>query len=173
MTVTMLMLLDSLLSFDASGGDLFANPPTPLIKSSEALRLELQNVHTQLDIMKKQWQDEKRQLLGEKGVLQDAANRMNIEVRSAKQEARKAVEAERESRRSRVDTQGVRNSPMGLRGNLHRLVCRRLTRRRRSLLILRQNCRQNGCVSERCPLNRSAYNAKLERSLDNCNAPRR
>jgi len=105
--------LDSSLSMDMSGGDFLANPPTPLIKTSEALRLELQNVNAQLDTMKKQWQDEKRQLLGEKAVLQDAANRMNIQVQNAKQEVRKAVEAERESRRSRVDTQGVENSPCG------------------------------------------------------------
>ncbi|KAG8221048.1 hypothetical protein J3R82DRAFT_2558 [Butyriboletus roseoflavus] len=97
---------ESTFSLDVSGGDPLANPPTPLIKSSEALRVELQNVNAQLDIMKKQWQDEKRQLMGEKAVLQDAANRMNIEVRNAKQEVRKAIEAERESRRSRVGTQG-------------------------------------------------------------------
>lgn len=107
----MLTLLDSSLSLDMSGGDLLVNPPTPLIKTSEALRVELQNVNAQLDTMKKQWQDERRQLLGEKAVLQDTANRMNIEVRNAKQEVRKAIEAERESRRSRADTQGVRNSP--------------------------------------------------------------
>lgn len=115
----MLTLLYSMLSLDVSGSDLLANPPTPLIKTSEALRLELTNVNDQLDIMKKQWQDEKRQLLGEKAVLQDAANRMNIEVRNAKQEARKAVEAERESRRSRADTQGVRNAS---RGSVHELT---------------------------------------------------
>lgn len=106
-----LTLLDSSLSMDVSGGDILADPPTPLIKSSEALRLELQNVNAQLDTMKKQWQDEKRQLLGEKDVLQDVANRMNIEVRNAKQEARKAVEAERESRRSRAGTQEVGTLP--------------------------------------------------------------
>ncbi|KAG9313115.1 hypothetical protein JVU11DRAFT_6565 [Chiua virens] len=97
---------ESTLSFDMSAGDLLANPPTPLIKSGEGLRVELQNVNAQLDTMKKQWKDEKRQLLGEKAVLQDAANRMNIEVRNAKQEVKKALEAERESRRSRADTQG-------------------------------------------------------------------
>lgn len=95
-----------------SGGDPLANPPTPLIKSSEALRVELQSVNAQLDVMRKQWQDEKRQLMGEKAVLQDAANRMNIEVRNAKQEVRKAIEAERESRRSRAGTQGVEISPV-------------------------------------------------------------
>ncbi|KAF8141485.1 hypothetical protein EV363DRAFT_1425600 [Boletus edulis] len=96
---------ESSLSLNVSGGDLLADPPTPLIKTSEALRLELQNVHVQLDTMKRQWLDEKRQLLGEKAILQDAANRMNTEVRNAKHEVRKAVEAERESRRSRADTQ--------------------------------------------------------------------
>ncbi|KAG6381723.1 hypothetical protein JVT61DRAFT_327 [Boletus reticuloceps] len=66
---------ESSLSLNVSGGDLLADPPTPLIKTSE------------------------------KAVLQDAANRMNTEVRNAKHEVRKAVEAERESRRSRADTQ--------------------------------------------------------------------
>ncbi|KAF9224049.1 hypothetical protein BS17DRAFT_880101 [Gyrodon lividus] len=92
-------------SLDISHSGLPSNPPTPSTKTSEALRLELQNVNAQLDVMKNQWHDEKRQLLGEKAVLQDAANRMNTEVRNAKDEARRATEAERASRRSRADTQ--------------------------------------------------------------------
>lgn len=114
--------LDSTLSLDMSVTELLANPPTPLIKTSEALRSELQNVHSQLDTMKKLWRDEKRQLLGEKTVLQDAANRMNIEVRNAKQEVRKAIEAERESRRSKADTQEVGSS---LVGSVHELTSSR------------------------------------------------
>lgn len=168
----MLTLLDSSLSLDLSGGALLANPPTPLITTSEALRKELQNVNAQLDIMRKQWQDEKRQLLGEKAVLQDAANRMNIEVRNAKQEVRKAIEAERESRRSRADTQGVGTRLGDLcMSSCRRLVRRRPSRRRQSLLILKQNYRQNGCASERCPLNRIAYNASSETLLDSYSAP--
>ncbi|KIK90884.1 hypothetical protein PAXRUDRAFT_831297 [Paxillus rubicundulus Ve08.2h10] len=93
-------------SQDISHSCLPSNPPTPPTKTSEALRLELHSVNAHLDVMKKQWQDEKRQLLGEKAVLQDAANRMDTEVRNAKDEARRATEAERASRRSRADTQG-------------------------------------------------------------------
>jgi hypothetical protein len=54
--------------------------------------------------MKQRWENEKRQLLGEKAVLQDAANRMNMEVRSAKDEANRAAEA---SRRPRADTREI------------------------------------------------------------------
>jgi hypothetical protein len=54
--------------------------------------------------MKQRWEDEKRLLLGEKAVLQDAANRMNMEVRSAKDEAKRAAEV---GRRSRADTREI------------------------------------------------------------------
>jgi myosin protein heavy chain len=81
-----------------------SNPPTPPTKTSEALRLDLHAVNKKLDTMKQRWEEEKRHLLGEKAVLQDAANRMNMEVRSAKDEAKRATEA---SRRSRADTREV------------------------------------------------------------------
>ncbi|KAH7890884.1 hypothetical protein F5I97DRAFT_1839637 [Phlebopus sp. FC_14] len=93
-------------SMDISYSGLPSNPPTPPTKTSDALRLDLQTVNAQLDAMKKQWQDEKRQLLGEKAVLQDAANRMNMEIQNAKEEARKATAAERANRRSGPDTHG-------------------------------------------------------------------
>lgn len=91
-------------SLDVSHSGLPSNPPTPPTKTSDALRLDLQVVNQQLDAMKLRWDNEKRQLLGEKAVLQDAANRMNMEVRSAKDEAKRATEA---GRRSRVDTREI------------------------------------------------------------------
>jgi hypothetical protein len=38
--------------------------------------------------MKKQWEAEKKQLLGEKAVLQDAAKRLNLQIRNAKEEVK-------------------------------------------------------------------------------------
>lgn len=58
--------------------------------------------------MKKEWDDERRQLVGEKAVLQDAANRLNVQVRSAKEEVRKVAESERVGEQKRVGIQGVR-----------------------------------------------------------------
>ncbi|OAX40162.1 hypothetical protein K503DRAFT_738032 [Rhizopogon vinicolor AM-OR11-026] len=91
-------------SLDMSRSGLPSNPPTPPTKTSEALRLDLRAVNQQLDSMKQRWEDEKRQLLGEKAVLQDAANRMNMEVRNAKDEAKRAAEG---GRRSRADTREI------------------------------------------------------------------
>ncbi|KAG1860628.1 hypothetical protein DFJ58DRAFT_715534 [Suillus subalutaceus] len=91
-------------SLDVSHSGLPSNPPTPPTKTSEALRLDLHAVNRELDTMKQRWEEEKRHLLGERAVLQDAANRMNMEIRSAKDEAKKATEA---SRRSRADTREV------------------------------------------------------------------
>lgn len=38
--------------------------------------------------MKKQWEEEKRKLLGEKAVLQDAAKRLNVQVQTAQLDAK-------------------------------------------------------------------------------------
>jgi len=53
--------------------------------------------------MKKQWEAEKKQLLGEKAVLQDAAKRLNLQIRSAKEEVK--------TERARAGSQGV-SSPI-------------------------------------------------------------
>ncbi|KAF9240597.1 hypothetical protein BU15DRAFT_61277 [Melanogaster broomeanus] len=89
-------------SLDISHSSLPSNPPTPLTKTSEALRLELQNVNAQLDSMQKQWRDEKRQLLGEKAVLQDAASRMNIEEAEKAKSVIADLEAELQAERTRL-----------------------------------------------------------------------
>lgn len=57
--------------------------------------------------MKKQWEEEKRQLLGEKAVLQDAANRLNTQIRIAKDETKRVAESERAGEKMRVGIQGV------------------------------------------------------------------
>lgn len=38
--------------------------------------------------MKKQWEQERKQLLGEQAVLQDAAKRLNVQVQTAQQDAK-------------------------------------------------------------------------------------
>ncbi|KAJ3782678.1 hypothetical protein GGU10DRAFT_389676 [Lentinula aff. detonsa] len=92
--------------FETENDGLPSEPPTPPTKTSDALRANLHTVNAQLQETKKKWEDEKRKLLGEKAVLQDAANRLNVEVRNAKAEASKASEAQKASGRLRQDIQG-------------------------------------------------------------------
>ena len=56
-------------------------------KTVEALKTELRSVNKELTLMNKQWQEEKRKLLGDKAVLQDAANRLNTQMRDAEKRA--------------------------------------------------------------------------------------
>lgn len=49
--------------------------------------------------MKKQWQDERKHLLGEKAALEDAAKRLNLQIRNAKEEVK--------VQRARAGSQGV------------------------------------------------------------------
>ncbi|KAJ3917416.1 hypothetical protein F5877DRAFT_44671 [Lentinula edodes] len=92
--------------FETGNDILPSEPPTPPTKTSDALRENLRTVNSQLQETKKQWEDEKRKLLGEKAVLQDAANRLNAEVRDIKVEASKASEAQKMNGRLRQDIQG-------------------------------------------------------------------
>ena len=82
----------------------FAEPPT---RNSEVLRAELREVNAQLDNMKHTWETERNKLLGENAVLQDAATRLNAEVRDAKDELRKYASAERAGERARAGIQSV------------------------------------------------------------------
>jgi hypothetical protein len=85
-------------------------PPTP---SPETLRENLRSVNTQLDSLRKQWDDEKRRLIGEKAALQDAANRLNAQVFSAKKEMKRVSEAEKDGERQRVGAMEVgQKSPL-------------------------------------------------------------
>jgi hypothetical protein len=54
--------------------------------------------------MKVQWQEERRQLLGDNAVLQDAANRLNLQVQDAKE---RAEQKERRSEKARSGILGV------------------------------------------------------------------
>ncbi len=54
--------------------------------------------------MKKQWQEERRQLLGDNAVLEDAANRLNLQVQGAKE---RAEQKERRNEKARGGILGV------------------------------------------------------------------
>lgn len=94
-------------TFEISNSSLPTEPPTPPTKTSEALRANLQSVNSQLTAMKEQWESEKRRLLGEKAVLQDATNRLNMRVRQAEEEVKKVAETKKAGDKMRVGVQGV------------------------------------------------------------------
>ncbi|KAK0466948.1 uncharacterized protein EV420DRAFT_1260439 [Desarmillaria tabescens] len=90
-------------SLEISHPSLASEPPTPPTKTSEALRANLQSLNSQLSSMKKQWEQEREQLQGEKAVLQDVANRLNDQVRQAKEEATKISQTEKAGQKIRSD----------------------------------------------------------------------
>lgn len=92
---------------DLSKSCLPTEPPTPPTKTSEALRANLHNVNSHLSSMKKQWEEEKSRLLGEKAVLQDAANLLNVQVRTAKEEASKGSELQKAGQKLRSGVEAV------------------------------------------------------------------
>ncbi|KAJ7504249.1 hypothetical protein B0H11DRAFT_2154471 [Mycena galericulata] len=93
-------------SMDAFNSSLPSEPPTPPTRTSEALRADLHSVNLHLAKMKKQWEEEKQKLLGEKAVLQDAANRLNVKVRTAEEEVRIVAETKKAGEKLRVGVEG-------------------------------------------------------------------
>ncbi|KAF8639093.1 hypothetical protein AX17_001738 [Amanita inopinata Kibby_2008] len=81
-------------------------PETPPTRTSEALRVELRTVNAQLETLKKQWEIEKRQLVGEKAALKDATDRLNAQVKNAQEEARRAFESGRAGEKARAGVEG-------------------------------------------------------------------
>ncbi|KAI0255954.1 hypothetical protein BJV78DRAFT_1279159 [Lactifluus subvellereus] len=75
----------------------YASESTPA-KTSETLKTELQAVNRELASMKRQWREERRQLLGDNAVLKDAANRLNLQIQDAKE---RAEQKERRGERAR------------------------------------------------------------------------
>jgi len=59
------------------------------------LKANLQAVNGHLEELKKQWEGEKTRLLGEKAVLEDAATRLNSQIKTTKSEAKKTFEGAR------------------------------------------------------------------------------
>lgn len=72
-----------------------SEPPNPPTNTTEKLREDLQAVNDQLSSMKRQWDDERRKLVGENATLKDATHRLNAEVRQAKSDMRRLADTER------------------------------------------------------------------------------
>ncbi|KDR80779.1 hypothetical protein GALMADRAFT_241215 [Galerina marginata CBS 339.88] len=80
-------------------------PPTPPTRTSEALKANLQSVNQHLEELKKQWEAEKKKLVGEKAILEDAANRLNGQVKNTKEEAKRAAESTRAGEKTRANAE--------------------------------------------------------------------
>jgi len=57
--------------------------------------------------MKEQWEREKKRLLREKAILQDTAHKLNLQVRSAQDEAKRCAESGKAAQKARVSVQAV------------------------------------------------------------------
>jgi chromosome segregation ATPase len=99
---------------DVSKDNLPTEPPTPPTKTSEALKANLQAVNHHLDELKMQWETEKSRLLGEKAILQDAANRLNSEIKNTKSEVKKVSEGSRMITAAKANVQNVSDYFFGI-----------------------------------------------------------
>lgn len=112
-THSLLFLRLSSVLDDSSVG---SEPLTPPTRTSEKLRADLDAVNAQLASMKRQWEEERRKLVGDNAALQDAAKRLNAEVRQAKNESEKTKAGMQgvSSTRSGVLTRANLNGPQDL-----------------------------------------------------------
>lgn len=92
---------------DTLNSSLPSEPPTPPTRTSEALRADLHSVNSHLAKMKKQWEEERQKLLGEKAVLQDAANQLNVKVHETEEEVRMVAETKKAGEKLRVGVEAV------------------------------------------------------------------
>lgn len=94
-------------------------PSVSQITTTEDLRQDLQTVNEELADLKQKWREEKKQLVTENAVLQDAANRLNAQV---KEEARRLAETERKGEKKRLtvenELENARNTIQELEGEL-------------------------------------------------------
>ncbi|KAF9530371.1 hypothetical protein CPB83DRAFT_850794 [Crepidotus variabilis] len=92
-------------SVDVSADHLPTEPPTPPTRTSEALKANLQSINAHLEELKNGWETEKKKLLGEKAVLEDAATRLNNQIKTSRAEAKKAVDGNRAVERAKTNVQ--------------------------------------------------------------------
>jgi|HubBroStandDraft_3_1064219.scaffolds.fasta_scaffold712639_2 hypothetical protein len=81
----------------------YASESTPA-KTSENLKDELRAVNRELASMKKQWHEERRQLLGDNAVLKDAADRLHLQIQDVKERAK---QKDRTHEKARTGVLGV------------------------------------------------------------------
>lgn len=101
-------------------------PPTPPTRTSEKLKADLEAVNSQLSSMKKQWEQERRRLVGDNAALQDATTRLNVEVRQAKSEIQRYAETERAHEKAKAGMQGV-SDDLNVRFDALHMLYRNLT----------------------------------------------
>lgn len=71
------------------------------------LGAKLQSVNNHLESLKHEWDDDKRRLLGEKAILQDAAHRLNAEIGAARKEVKEAMKAEQVANQAKTGHEQV------------------------------------------------------------------
>jgi myosin protein heavy chain len=64
----------------------YASESTPA-KTPEEVKEEVKAVNRELTSMKKEWDEERRKLLGDNAVLKDVANRLNLRMQDTKEQA--------------------------------------------------------------------------------------
>jgi hypothetical protein len=79
-----------------------ASESTPA-KTSESIKEEVKVVNRELTLMKKEWDKERRQLLGHNAVLKDAANRLNLQMQDAQELAEQKERRHEKARNGVLD----------------------------------------------------------------------
>ncbi|KAJ7490212.1 hypothetical protein B0H11DRAFT_2400783 [Mycena galericulata] len=94
-------------SVNAFNSSLRPEPPTPPTWTSEALQTELHSANSHLVKMNQRCEKEKQKLLGDEAVLQDAANRLYVKVRTAEEEVRIVAETRKAGEKLSVGVEGL------------------------------------------------------------------
>ncbi len=94
-------------SVNISDDNLATEPPTPPTRTSESLKANLLAVNDHLEELKTQWEAEKTRLLGEKAVLEDAAGRLNFQIKNTKADMKRASEGARSIATAKTNVQDV------------------------------------------------------------------
>ncbi|CAA7269241.1 unnamed protein product [Cyclocybe aegerita] len=134
-------------SFDIPKDNLPNEPPTPPTRTSEALKANIQAVNNHLEQLKKQWEHEKEKLMGEKAVLENAANRLNGQVKSSQEQARKVAESSRAVDKAKANAQNVGNILTVSLNGLTAIDFQELEKAKQTILVL-----ENELTSERSRL---------------------
>ena len=102
-----LLVFDFSSSVNVSDDNFAMEPPTPPTRTSEALKANLRAVNDHLEELKTQWEEEKTRLLGEKAVLEDAAGRLNFQIKNTKADMKRASEGARSLATAKTNVQDV------------------------------------------------------------------
>jgi hypothetical protein len=159
------LVFDFSSSVNVSDDNLAMEPPTPPTRTSEALKANLRAVNDHLEELKTQWEEEKTRLLGEKAILEDAAGRLNFQIKNTKADMKRASEGARSIATAKTNVQDVstRVDSMECFLIVH-ITCRNLTKPRKRLLFLRRNSAQSGLVYDQWSESRNACSVTRSKS---------